>query len=146
MDDLKERIIEFKDNLQRAYDAQQNKTDKYSRGVAAVTRTLLRDYDRIFNPSILKQPVSDLRPLAEKFCHQDGCPICGAKMVARNGRSGTFLGCTRYPACHGCRHADGTISINDALRLFLTGKVREETLRQEQEERSRFRNLDIDDH
>jgi len=30
------------------------------------------------------------------------CPACGVKLVARNGKSGTFWGCTNFPA--GCRY------------------------------------------
>jgi superfamily I DNA and/or RNA helicase/very-short-patch-repair endonuclease len=31
------------------------------------------------------------------------CPRCGAKMVRRTGKNGTFYGCTRYPYCKGTR-------------------------------------------
>ena len=27
------------------------------------------------------------------------CPICGKKLVARNGKNGAFMGCTGYPRC-----------------------------------------------
>jgi ssDNA-binding Zn-finger/Zn-ribbon topoisomerase 1 len=29
------------------------------------------------------------------------CPKCGAKMVRRSGKYGSFYGCTRYPYCKG---------------------------------------------
>jgi superfamily I DNA and/or RNA helicase len=31
------------------------------------------------------------------------CPKCGARMVRRTGRYGTFMGCSRYPYCKGTR-------------------------------------------
>ncbi len=38
------------------------------------------------------------------------CPECGADMVARSGRRGQFLGCSRYPQCRGTRQLDGSAS------------------------------------
>jgi ssDNA-binding Zn-finger/Zn-ribbon topoisomerase 1/very-short-patch-repair endonuclease len=32
------------------------------------------------------------------------CPICGSRMVLRNGRYGRFWGCSQYPYCRGTRH------------------------------------------
>ena len=29
----------------------------------------------------------------------DVCPVCGKKLVTRNGKKGTFIGCTGYPKC-----------------------------------------------
>jgi DNA topoisomerase-1 len=34
------------------------------------------------------------------------CPKCGAKMLERRGRFGTFLGCSRYPECDGLMRLD----------------------------------------
>jgi DNA topoisomerase-1 len=31
------------------------------------------------------------------------CPLCGAAMVRRTSRYGTFLGCSKFPACRGTR-------------------------------------------
>jgi DNA topoisomerase-1 len=31
------------------------------------------------------------------------CPLCGAPMVLRQGKWGNFLGCSKYPKCHGVR-------------------------------------------
>ena len=27
------------------------------------------------------------------------CPLCGEKLVIRNGRYGKFIGCSSYPKC-----------------------------------------------
>jgi DNA topoisomerase I len=37
------------------------------------------------------------------------CPECGAGMVKKLGRSGTFLSCERFPDCNGARLADGSM-------------------------------------
>jgi ssDNA-binding Zn-finger/Zn-ribbon topoisomerase 1 len=31
------------------------------------------------------------------------CPICGAQMTLKYSKRGTFLGCSRYPACKAMR-------------------------------------------
>ncbi len=36
------------------------------------------------------------------------CPICGAAMVIKLGRTGTFLSCERFPDCEGSRLIDGS--------------------------------------
>lgn len=30
------------------------------------------------------------------------CPVCGRKLIVKNGKFGAFIGCTGYKACH-CR-------------------------------------------
>jgi len=45
------------------------------------------------------------------------CPNCGSAMTRRTAKRGprvgqAFLGCTRYPACHGIRHLDGSVGGN----------------------------------
>lgn len=37
------------------------------------------------------------------------CPECGAGMVKKLGRNGTFLSCERFPDCNGARLADGSL-------------------------------------
>ena len=36
------------------------------------------------------------------------CPLCGADMIIKLGRSGTFLSCHRFPDCTGARLIDGS--------------------------------------
>jgi len=36
------------------------------------------------------------------------CPECGADMIIKLGRSGTFLSCNRFPDCNGARLIDGS--------------------------------------
>lgn len=37
------------------------------------------------------------------------CPLCGADMIVKLGKSGKFLSCSRYPECTGMRSLDGGI-------------------------------------
>jgi DNA topoisomerase I len=41
------------------------------------------------------------------------CPECGADMVKKLGRNGTFLSCERFPDCNGARLIDGALVKND---------------------------------
>lgn len=34
------------------------------------------------------------------FSKSETCPKCGAKLIKRNGKYGTFLGCSNYPKCN----------------------------------------------
>lgn len=36
------------------------------------------------------------------------CPLCGANMVKKLGRNGTFLSCSKFPDCNGARLIDGS--------------------------------------
>lgn len=36
------------------------------------------------------------------------CPECGANMIIKLGKSGTFLSCARFPDCHGARLINGS--------------------------------------
>jgi DNA topoisomerase-1 len=36
------------------------------------------------------------------------CPLCGAEMVKKLGRNGTFLSCSKFPECTGARLIDGS--------------------------------------
>ena len=144
MNNLKERLLDYRGRLVRTLDAQEGKRDKYARGVATVTRTLLKDFDSLFDPGVLKFRPASLQPLIEKFCYKQGCPLCSSAMVVRHSRRNEeFLGCTTYPDYKGARYPNGTVSITDDLRFFLTDKLREETLQEEDLEGSRFRNLDL---
>lgn len=142
MRDLRIRILSFRGLLEQTIQAQLGRRDKYSQGVVAVTRALLTDFDNIFSPSVLKDKEDKIHPLIEKFCHKNGCPICGAKTERKSGKFGVFIGCSKYPDCKGVRRADGSVSINDALRFYLTKKLYEERLKDDSAE-SRFQNLDL---
>ena len=37
---------------------------------------------------------------------KEACPLCGANLVIREGKWGTFVGCTAYPKCRYTRKID----------------------------------------
>ena len=65
-------------------------------------------------PEILKTNVVENIIESEKNMHLDAappaptgekatCPRCKSRLEVRNGPTGWFLGCTRYPKCRGTR-------------------------------------------
>lgn len=48
--------------------------------------------------------ITNLGPGPKQF----PCPDCGADMIIKLGRSGTFLSCSRFPDCNGARIIDGS--------------------------------------
>jgi DNA topoisomerase-1 len=49
------------------------------------------------------EKITNLGPGPKQF----PCPDCGADMIIKLGRSGTFLSCSRFPDCNGARLIDG---------------------------------------
>lgn len=96
----------------------------------------------------------DLKPFLDKYCYSDTnkCPICTSSLLIKPtshrikqtiGAPAQLKTCNKFPYCKGSRHLNGEIWINDALRLFLTGKVTEEIQEEQNRMDSRFRNLDL---
>ncbi len=54
--------------------------------------------------------ITNLGPGPQQF----PCPDCGAAMIIKLGRSGTFLSCNRFPECNGARLIDGSEMKPDA--------------------------------
>jgi hypothetical protein len=143
MKEIRENLISFRNQLDVAIQANRGKKDPYCQGVVAVVTAIKSDFDRLFDPGILKCPAKYLDQYIEKYCESDRmfCPICGNTMTTSRS-SKRFVICL-VASCGGQRHTSGKVKVNDALRLFLTNKVKEETLRQVHEGQSRFRNLDL---
>ena len=107
--------------------------DEYAQGVVSVVHAVRADFDRLFPPDMYKAPAATMLARAEKVCHKEGCPICGATMHERKGKYGHFMGCTMYPTCGGTRNMSGVITINPAMREFIINeefklKIQEEEL------------------
>ncbi len=56
------------------------------------------------------EKITNLGPGPKQF----PCPDCGADMIIKLGRSGTFLSCSRFPDCNGARIIDGSEMKPDA--------------------------------
>ncbi|MEE8319554.1 MAG: type I DNA topoisomerase, partial [bacterium] len=53
-----------------------------------------------FTSNFVTQEDGSIEPVKEQE-REELCPECGSPMVLRQGRSGPFLGCSRYPDCKG---------------------------------------------
>lgn len=51
------------------------------------------------NPEVKNTPEILNQTIEPKKRNNNECPMCGGKLVERNGRYGKFLGCNRYPKC-----------------------------------------------
>lgn len=107
-------------------------------------RRLKELYDSLFPHDVWDISHQKILELIDKYCEQDKtkCPICSATLrrkKARNGKS--FYGCPSYPNCSGSRHISGQVTINDALRRFLSEKIKKNTTWEKQGER--FRDLEL---
>jgi DNA topoisomerase-1 len=68
----------------------------------------LKDFYKPFHKAVEAkadiEKLTNLGPGPKEF----PCPECGAGMVRKLGRNGTFLSCERYPDCEGARLIDGS--------------------------------------
>lgn len=85
----------------------ENELDEIATGDREYRKTLT-DFYTPFNKAVeAKEDIEKLTTLGagpKEF----PCPDCGADMVKKLGRNGTFLSCERYPDCEGARLIDGS--------------------------------------
>lgn len=109
--------------------------------IKQMVKTLYNDFNNIFPPQVYDDK-TEFQKLIARFCHEEGCPICGNPTEERSGKFGKFLGCTKYPDCKGVRKTNGDPSVNQALRDFLTGQLRMHGVK-EPELPDRFTDLEL---
>jgi DNA topoisomerase I len=77
-------------------------------------RKTLEDFYTPFHKAVeAKEDIEKLTTLG-KGPEGFPCPDCGADMVKKLGKNGTFLSCERFPDCNGARLADGSMLKADA--------------------------------
>ena len=61
-----------------------------------------KEIEQIINetPSPIPVEINELTPMQDK---QKTCPLCGSLMIRREGKYGSFNGCSNYPLCKGTR-------------------------------------------
>ena len=67
-----------------------------------IQAVLFERYDQIANKEEIrqhKQNVKDRQDRAKNLIRQGVCPQCGGQLVLRNGRYGSFYGCSNFPKC-----------------------------------------------
>lgn len=76
-------------------------------------RKMLQERAILYSPAVISEIAEKLRSLTtktkdEKQQHIDTikeqqnsiiCPFCGGALTKRNGKFGTFIGCSSYPRC-----------------------------------------------
>ena len=88
--------------------AMEDKLDDIAAGERSYVSTLGEFYTPFQKAVAAKENIEKLTTLGPgpKDCP---CPICGADMVRKLGKNGTFLSCERFPDCNGARLADGSL-------------------------------------
>jgi DNA topoisomerase I len=85
----------------------ENELDEIATGDRTYTKTLADFYQPFHKAVEAKEDIEKLTTLGpgpKEF----PCPLCGAEMVKKLGRNGTFLSCNRFPECNGARLIDGS--------------------------------------
>ena len=81
--------------------------DEIADGARDYAKTLRDFYEPFSRDVASKKDIAKLTTLGD--APKDIlCPVCGAAMVIKLGRSGKFLSCSRFPECNGMRSLDGT--------------------------------------
>lgn len=88
--------------------AMEDKLDDIAAGERSYVSTLGEFYTPFQKAVAAKENIEKLTTLGPgpKDCP---CPICGADMVRKLGKNGTFLSCERFPDCNGARLNDGSL-------------------------------------
>jgi DNA topoisomerase-1 len=91
----------------------EDELDEIAEGKATYLKTLT-DFYLPFQKDVASkadiEKITNLGPGPKQF----PCPECGADMIIKLGRSGTFLSCIRFPDCNGARIIDGSEMKPDA--------------------------------
>lgn len=85
----------------------EDELDEIAEGTRTYTKTLTEFYTPFSADVAAKENIpklTNLGPGPKQF----PCPDCGAEMVIKLGKSGTFLSCHRFPDCNGARMIDGS--------------------------------------
>jgi DNA topoisomerase-1 len=84
----------------------EDELDEIATGHRSYAKTLKEFYTPFHKAVAAKEDIdklTNLGPGPKEF----PCPVCGAGMVKKLGRNGTFLSCERFPDCEGARLIDG---------------------------------------
>ena len=85
----------------------ENELDQIATGEREYEKTL-KDFYKPFHKDVESkediEKLTNLGPGPKEF----PCPDCGAKMVKKLGKNGTFLSCEKFPDCNGARLIDGS--------------------------------------
>ena len=84
----------------------EDKLDAIARGEMGYLKTLTDFYKPFLKDVKSKdkiEKITNLGPAPQEF----KCPLCGADMIIKLGRTGKFMSCSRFPDCAGARTIEG---------------------------------------
>jgi len=84
----------------------ENELDEIATGERTYKKTLTDLYTPFKKAVDAKEDIEKLTTLGDGP-KEFPCPVCGAGMVKKLGRNGTFLSCSKFPDCDGARLIDG---------------------------------------
>ena len=84
----------------------ENELDDIASGARTYKKTLSDFYTPFSKDMKEKEKVAKVTNLG-KAPEDLKCPVCGANMIIKLGRSGKFLSCEKYPECQGARNIEG---------------------------------------
>lgn len=97
----------FKDYISDTFTSDmEDELDEIAAGHRTYVKTLSDFYLPFHQAVVAKENIDKLTNLGAGP-KQFPCPKCGAGMIIKLGRSGTFLSCERFPDCDGSRLIDG---------------------------------------
>lgn len=85
----------------------EDELDEIATGQRTYEKTLREFYTPFHKAVAAKEDIDKLTNLGPGP-KESPCPVCGAGMVKKLGRNGTFLSCERFPDCEGARLIDGS--------------------------------------
>ncbi len=98
----------FMDYINDSFTAEmEDKLDDIANGDREYEKTLTEFYKPFLKDVKSKDKIEKLTNLGAADS-QWKCPVCGAGMVIKLGRTGRFLSCEKFPDCMGARKIDGT--------------------------------------
>ena len=99
----------FTDYVSDTFTAEmEDELDDIASGKREYVKTLKDFYSPFTKAVAAKESVEKLTNIGtapEEF----PCPECGAAMVYKLAKNGTFMSCERFPECHGARKKDGSV-------------------------------------
>ena len=84
----------------------ENELDDIANGARTYKKTLSDFYTPFSKDVKEKEKVAKVTNLGKAPVDLK-CPVCGANMIIKLGKSGKFLSCERYPECQGARTLEG---------------------------------------
>jgi DNA topoisomerase I len=84
----------------------ENELDDIAKGDRTYKKTLTDFYTPFEKAVKSKEKVEKITNIG-KAPEDIKCPVCGADMIIKLGRSGKFLSCEKFPECNGARTIDG---------------------------------------